>query len=105
KDIVDYASKRYITIVPEIELPGHSSAAIAAYPWLSCFPNEKTKIPENMISEESALRQAQGEKKLVQETWGVFPDVFCAGNDSTFQFLTDVLDEVLQLFPGKYIHI
>jgi hexosaminidase len=105
KDIVDYASKRYITIVPEIELPGHSSAAIAAYPWLSCFPEEKTKIPANMISDASTQRQAQGEKKLVQETWGVFPDVFCAGNDSTFQFLQDVMDEVLQLFPGKYIHI
>ncbi len=100
REVVDYAAKRYITVVPEIEMPGHSSAAIAAYPWLSCFPNEKTRIPENMISE--ASKQASG--KLVQETWGVFEDVFCAGNDSTFQFLQDVLDEVIALFPGQYVH-
>jgi hexosaminidase len=101
RDVVEYAAKRYITIVPEIEMPGHSSAAIAAYPWLSCFPNEKTRIPDNMISE--ASKKATG--KLVQETWGVFDDVFCAGNDSTFQFLQDVLDEVMPLFPGQYIHV
>jgi hexosaminidase len=101
KEIVDYAAKRYITIVPEIEMPGHSSAAIAAYPYLSCFPNEKTRIPDNMISE--ASKHATG--KLVQETWGVFEDVFCAGNDSTFKFLQDVLDEVMPLFPGQYIHV
>ena len=101
KDVVDYAAKRFITIVPEIEMPGHGSAAIAAYPWLSCFPTEKTKIPDNMISE--ASKKATG--KLVQETWGVFDDVFCAGKDSTFQFLQDVIDEVVQLFPGQYIHV
>lgn len=101
KEIVDYAAKRYVTIVPEIEMPGHSSAAIAAYPWLSCFPGQKTKIPDNMISE--ASKKATG--KLVQETWGVFDDVFCAGNDSTFAFLEDVLDEVIPLFPGPYIHV
>ncbi|HEX6180441.1 MAG TPA: family 20 glycosylhydrolase, partial [Chitinophagaceae bacterium] len=101
KEIVDYADKRYITVVPEIEMPGHSSAAIAAYPWLSCFPNEKTRIPDNMISE--ASKKATG--KLVQETWGVFDDVFCAGKDSTFEFLEDVLDEVIPLFPGPYVHV
>jgi len=101
KDVVDYAAKRFITIVPEIEMPGHGSAAIAAYPWLSCFPDEKTKIPDNMISE--ASKKATG--KLVQETWGVFDDVFCAGKDSTFSFLQDVIDEVIQLFPGQYIHV
>lgn len=101
KDVVAYAEKRFVTVVPEIEMPGHGSAAIAAYPWLSCFPDQKTKIPENMIS--NASRQATG--KLVQETWGVFDDVFCAGNDSTFIFLQDVIDEVIPLFPSKYIHI
>ncbi|HYF30760.1 MAG TPA: family 20 glycosylhydrolase [Chitinophagaceae bacterium] len=101
KEIVDYAAKRYVTVVPEIEMPGHASAAIAAYPWLSCFPNEKTKIPDNMISE--ASKRATG--KLVQETWGVFDDVFCAGNDSTFAFLEAVLDEVIPLFPGPYVHV
>ena len=101
KDVVAYAEKRFVTIVPEIEMPGHASAAIASYPWLSCFPDQKTKIPDNMIS--NASRRATG--KLVQETWGVFDDVFCAGNDSTFSFLQDVIDEVITLFPAKYLHI
>jgi hexosaminidase len=105
KEIVDYAAKRYITIVPEIEMPGHSSAAIAAYPFLSCFPGEKTRIRDDMISRATKERQAAGEIKFVQETWGVFDDVFCAGNDSSFQFLQDIIDEIVQLFPGKYIHI
>ncbi len=100
KDIVQYAAERHITIIPEIELPGHSSAAIAAYPELSCFPAEKTDIPANMISAKS--KAAAG--KLVQETWGVFEDVFCP-TEYTFGFLQDVLDEVTALFPGKYIHI
>ena len=101
KEIVAYAEKRFVTVIPEIEMPGHASAAIASYPWLSCFPDQKTHIPDNMIS--NASRQASG--KLVQETWGVFDDVFCAGKDSTFMFLQDVIDEILPLFPSKYIHI
>ncbi len=83
RDIVQYAEDRYITIIPEIEMPGHSSAAIAAYPQLSCFP---------------------GEPKKVIGTWGVFNDVLCP-DDYTFKFLYTVLDEVIQLFPSKYIHI
>jgi hexosaminidase len=101
KEVVEYAAKRYITVVPEIEMPGHASAAIAAYPSLSCFPDQKTRIPDNMISE--ASQRATG--KLVQETWGVFDDVFCAGNDSTFKFLQEVMDEVIPLFPGQYVHV
>src|SRR5688572_2002246 len=101
KEIVKYAADRYITVIPEINYPGHSSAAIAAYPWLSCFPDESTKIPDNMIS--AASKKAKG--KLVQETWGVFDDVFCAGKDSTFQFLENVYEEFLSLFPSKYIHV
>ncbi|HEV7620240.1 MAG TPA: beta-N-acetylhexosaminidase, partial [Flavisolibacter sp.] len=89
KDVIKYATERHITIVSEIEMPGHSSAAIAAYPWLSCFENEKTKM--RIPSE--ASQQASG--KLVQEGWGVFEDVYCAGNDSTFTFLENVLDEVV----------
>lgn len=100
-EIVEYAEKRYITVVPEIEMPGHSAGAIAAYNWLSCFPEEKTKIPDNMISEQS--RKTGG--KLVQETWGVQDDVFCAGNDSVFRFLQDVIDELVTLFPSPYIHV
>ncbi len=104
KEVVKYAADRYITVIPEIELPGHSSAAIAAYPQLSCFPDEKTVIPENMISKTSTLQQAKGGKKLVQETWGVFEDVFCP-SEYTFNFLQDVMNEVMGLFPSQYIHI
>ena len=104
KEIVKYASDRFITVIPEIEMPGHSSAAIAAYPMLSCFPNEKTEIPATMISEKSKQELASGRVKLVQETWGVFTDVY-APTEYTFKFLEDVLDEVMALFPSKYIHV
>jgi len=83
RDVIKYAADRYITIIPEIELPGHASAALTAYPYLGCT----------------------GGPYHVQQTWGVFNDVFCAGNDSTFRFLQDVIDEVIALFPSKYIHI
>lgn len=105
KDVVAYAKARHIEVIPEIEMPGHSSAAIAAFPWLSCFPQKPTHIPENMISEKSRTEKAGGRIKLVQETWGVFDDVYCAGNDSTFLFLQNVIDEVVPLFPSKYFHI
>lgn len=98
KDIVKYASARFITIIPEIEMPGHSSAAIAAYPQLSCFPDESTKIHKGV----SWSGDSTG--KQVQQSWGVYEDVFCP-SDYTFKFLEDVLDEVMQLFPSKYIHI
>jgi len=101
REVVAYASKRYITVIPEIEMPGHGSAAIAAYPWLSCFPNEKTNIPDSLLSEEG--KKSNG--KLVYEKWGVAEDVFCAGSDSVFGFLQDVIDEIIPLFPAKYIHI
>ena len=105
KEVVAYAAARYIEVIPEIEMPGHSSAAIAAYPWLSCFPSKPTEIPAKMISQKSMDEQKNGRIKLVQETWGVFDDVFCAGKDSTFSFLQNVIDEVLPLFPSKYFHI
>jgi hexosaminidase len=83
REVVAYAAERYITIVPEIELPGHSSAAIAAYPQLSCKPNEPKKVPNR---------------------WGILPDIYCP-SEFTFQFMRDVLDEVCALFPGGYIHL
>lgn len=83
KDIVKYAEDRYITIIPEVDLPGHMLAALAAYPELGC-----TSGPYEVAS-----------------TWGVFDDVLCAGNDSTYIFLEGVLTEVMELFPSKYIHI
>jgi hexosaminidase len=98
KEIVKYAQDRYITIIPEIEMPGHSSAAIAAYPKLSCFPDESTAILPNTPWAGSRTG------KQVQQTWGVFEDVYCP-SDYTFKFLENVLDEVMQLFPSKYIHI
>ena len=103
KDIVKYAAKKHITVIPEIELPGHSSAAIAAYPYLSCFPKEPTS---NLTgSKKSKEIQSAGTPKIVQETWGIMRDVYCAGNEKTFAFLQDVLNEVIPLFPAKYIHI
>lgn len=105
REVVQYAKERFIEVIPEIEMPGHSSAAIAAYPWLSCFPEKPTEIPANMISKKSIEEQKKGRIKLVQETWGVFDDVFCAGNDSVFMFLEKVIDEVTALFPSKYFHI
>ena len=83
KDIVKYAGERYITVVPEIDLPGHMLAALAAYPEFGCT----------------------GGPYEVAKSWGVFDDVLCAGNDSTFTFLEDVLTEVMELFPSEYIHI
>ncbi|QOG00741.1 beta-N-acetylhexosaminidase [Flavobacterium sp. MDT1-60] len=104
KDIVKYASDRFITVIPEIEMPGHSSAAIAAYPELSCFPNEKTQLPDNMISAKSKQEMANGRIKIVQETWGVHSDVYVP-SEYTFKFLQDVIDEIVVLFPSKYIHV
>jgi hexosaminidase len=83
REIVDYAMARHITVIPEIELPGHSSAAIAAYPALSC--THQTIEVEN--------------------EWGVFKDIYCAGDEYTFDFLENVLSEVCELFPSPYIHI
>ena len=82
REVVAYAAKRHITIVPEIEMPGHSTAALASYPWLSCT----------------------GGPFEVGKAWGVYEDVYCT-KDSVFDFLEDVLEEVVPLFPGKYIHI
>jgi hexosaminidase len=99
KEIVAYAAKRYITVVPEIEMPGHSSAAIAAYPELSCFPDSTTEYPKQCAW--SGPRKG----KHVQQTWGVFDDVFCAGKENTFNFLENVMAEVLTLFPSQFIHV
>lgn len=82
-EIVAYAAKRYITIVPEIEMPGHSLAALAAYPELSCT----------------------GGPFEVATHFGIFPDILCAGRETTFNFLENVLDEIITLFPSSIIHI
>jgi len=98
KEVVAYAAKKFINVIPEIELPGHSSAAIAAYPQLSCFPDRDTYI------DPKAPWSGSRKGKQLQQTWGVFDDVF-APTEYTFGFLEDVLDEVIALFPSKYIHI
>lgn len=99
KEVIKYAADRFITVIPEIEMPGHASAAIAAYPELSCFPEEDTKVAKG------TAWAGPTKGKQVQQAWGVFDDIFCAGKDETFNFLEGVLDEVVELFPSKYIHI
>ena len=98
KEVLAYAAARFINVVPEIELPGHASAAIAAYPELSCFPERDTFVDAK--TPWSGSRKG----KQVQQQFGVFDDVFVP-NDNTFKFLENVLDEVIALFPSKYIHI
>lgn len=83
KEVVAYAAERYITIIPEIDLPGHMVSALASYPELGC-----TGGPYNVWTH-----------------WGISEDVLCAGNEKTYQFLTDVFDEIMELFPSTYIHI
>ncbi|GAB3422791.1 beta-N-acetylhexosaminidase [Niabella aquatica] len=105
KEIVKYAADRFITVIPEIEMPGHGSAAIAAYPFLSCFP-EKSSFEFFMREGNKAANWAGDTTgKAVIQSWGVYDDIFCAGKESTFEFLQNVLDEVLLLFPSKIIHI
>jgi len=84
REIVKYASERQVMILPEIEMPGHTSEVFAAYPSLSCSGKKMYVRPGSYWPNE---------------------DIFCAGNDSVFVFLEDVLDEVMELFPGPYIHI
>ena len=84
REIVEYARLRNVTVVPEIEMPGHSMAAMVAYPELYCFPDEKLEV------------RTEG---------GVSNGVYCAGKEETFEFLQDVLDEVMELFPSEIIHI
>ncbi len=83
REIVAYAASHFITVIPEIEMPGHSVAALTAYPSLSCT----------------------GGPFEVRTKWGVSDDILCAGNDSVFIFIQDVLSEIIDIFPSKYIHI
>jgi hexosaminidase len=83
REVVAYAAERCIEVVPEIEMPGHAVAALAAHPELSCT----------------------GGPFEVETQWGIFDDVYCAGNEATFEFLERVLDEVIELFPSRFVHI
>lgn len=83
REIVAYAAERYVVVIPEIEMPGHAQAALHALPWLGC---------NNQIVD-------------VWTTWGVTPEVMCAGKETTYEFLENVLDEVIELFPSELIHI
>lgn len=105
KEIVKYAADRFITVVPEIEMPGHGSAAIAAYPFLSCFPEKPTYYFFKKAGNKPANWAGDTTGKAVMQSWGVYDDIFCAGKESTFKFLEDVLNEVLPLFPSKIVHI
>ena len=81
--LVQYASERNVEVIPEIDVPGHFVAALAAYPEFSCTGN---------VSE-------------VRKTWGISKDILCAGNDASYQFICDILDEVVELFPSQYVHL
>ena len=83
RDIVKYAAERYITIVPEVDMPGHMMAALAAYPELGCT----------------------GGPYKTGEFWGVYKDILCAGNEKVYTFIEKTLDHICELFPGEYIHI
>lgn len=83
REVVDYAARRFIEVIPEIEFPGHAVAALASYPWLGCT----------------------GEQYEVRQTWDIDDRVFCIGRETTFEFIENVLSEVLELFPSEYIHI
>ena len=83
REIVRYAQERYINVIPEIDMPGHMLAALAAYPELGCTGGPYEVCP----------------------LWGVFEDVLCIGNDKTMEFLEDVLEEITAIFPSRYIHI
>ena len=83
REVVAYAGERSITVVPEIELPGHSLAALTAYPELGCV----------------------GKDYQVRTSWGIDENIYCAGNDDVFTFLKDVFGEVLELFPSEFIHV
>lgn len=83
KEIVKYAQEHYITVIPEVDLPGHMLAALAAYPELGCTGGPYEVCPR----------------------WGVFEDVLCIGNDKTMQFLEDVMGEIIEIFPSEYVHI
>lgn len=83
KEVLEYAKKRFVTVIPEIEMPGHCHAAVASYPNLSC----------------------KGGDFEVGCRWGGYKDVYCPGKEKTFEFLQNVLTEVIELFPGEYIHI
>ena len=83
KEVVDYAASKFITVIPEIEMPGHAIAAIASYPYLSCNPDSTYDVTG---------------------TWGIFEEVFCP-KEETFDFFEGVIDEVAELFPSPYIHV
>lgn len=83
KEVVEYAKKRFITVIPEVDLPGHMLAALAAYPNLGCT----------------------GGPYKVGEQWGVFDDVLCAGNEDIYTFLEGVFSEIVEIFPSEYVHI
>lgn len=83
REIVEYARQRHITVIPEIDMPGHMKAALASYPNLGCT----------------------GGPYKVGHNWGVYYDVLCIGNEDTFKFVEGVLDEIIDIFPSRYIHI
>ncbi|MDR2090550.1 MAG: beta-N-acetylhexosaminidase [Clostridiales bacterium] len=93
KEVVEFAKKRFVTVIPEIDLPGHTQALIAAYPWLGCDESD----------ENGNLKPRP--RVGVRVEYGVSEEVLCAGKESTYKFIEDILDEVFEVFDGPYIHI
>ncbi len=89
EDIVRYAAERAVTIIPEIDMPGHLISALTAYPYLGC----------------SGKSIEFGREYQVRTCWGIAKDVLCVGKESSYDFIYDVLDEVLEMFPSEYIHL
>lgn len=83
QEIVEYCAERFIEVIPEFDMPGHNRALLAAYPELSC----------------------RGEAKPVETRQGIFKDILCAGKEETFKTVFNILDEIMDVFPGRYIHI
>lgn len=83
KEVVAYAAERYINVLPEIDLPGHTLSVLASYPEFGCTGGPYEVCPD----------------------WGVFPDVLCIGNEQAMQFVEDILGELIEIFPSRYIHI
>ncbi len=83
KEVVEYCAERYITVIPEIDMPGHTSALLHAFPQISC----------------------KGETVEVKTSQGIYQDILCAGKDETFEVVFDILEDILEIFPSEYIHI
>ncbi len=101
KELIDYAARRHVTVIPEFEIPGHATAALASYPEMRCI------LPDDLPPEGADIfgHHLDGKNIKVSSKWGVHANLFCASNPKTVAFIKDVLSEFASLFPGPVIHI